>query len=68
MVVGSCDKEDASGTVLFYTNAQFLLNCGPFEVEVFINDSYAGTIELPLLPIDSIPNCTSGESQSLLLS
>ena len=54
------------GTVLFYTNIQFFLNCGPFDVEIYINGEYKGKIVQPLLPIDSIPNCNSIDSLTIL--
>ena len=44
----SCKKDDNSQTkVLFYTNAQMIVNCGPFGVDVYVDDKLCGTLENP---------------------
>lgn len=70
--LGSCDEKEHDllindyGSVLFYTDAQFLVNCGQFDIDVYINDSFAGKIKKPFLPIDSAPTCESENSDSVL--
>ena len=41
------DKETSSDStkVFFYTNAQMILNCGPFNVDVYVDDKLCGTLE-----------------------
>ena len=56
----SCKKNDEyDGEVTFYTNAQALLNCGPFDVYVYINDEKVGTLSqpLPIIETDPKPKC-----------
>lgn len=70
-IIVSCEKNENNtikdfGYVLFYTNAQFVLNCGEFDVNVYINDSIAGKIKQPFLPIDSVPYCESNNTASVL--
>lgn len=65
----SCDKNDDSptetGNVIFYTNAQALLNCGPFDVDVKINDESFGSISEAYIE-DFHPNCTNTNSTLLI--
>jgi len=65
----SCDKDDdnITGKVTFYTNAQAVLNCGSFDVEIYIDNSLIGTIEEPYLPLDETPKCNSNSSKTLLV-
>ncbi|MBN2519931.1 MAG: hypothetical protein JXB17_05465 [Bacteroidales bacterium] len=62
----SCEKEDDFGTVTFYTNAQFALNCGPFDVEIYIDSSLVGILEEPFLPISETPECNVNSSKTIL--
>ncbi len=55
-----------SGQVLFYTDAQFKVNCGEFDVNVYINDSLAGKIKRPFLPYGSIPTCEMQDSLTII--
>lgn len=43
----SCKKDDNKDQtkVLFYTNAQLIVNCGPFNVDVYVDDKLCGTLE-----------------------
>lgn len=71
MIFNCCDKNESEsnikyGYVLFYTNAQFLLNCGDFDVNVYINDSKKGVINKPYLPLDSIPSCETTDTNTAL--
>ena len=61
------DKNENSGKVTFYTNAQAVLNCGPFDVDIYINNSLIGTIKEPYLPLDDTPECNSNSSETLLV-
>ena len=56
----SCEKnEEYDGEVTFYTNAQALLNCGPFNVYVYVDGEKVGALSqpLPILKTDPQPNC-----------
>jgi len=56
----SCEKNDEyDGEVIFYTNAQALLNCGQFDVYVFVDGQKVGKLSQPLalLETDPLPNC-----------
>jgi hypothetical protein len=71
MIFYSCDKNETDsekeyGNVLFYTNAQFLLNCGEFDVDVYIDDLKKGVISKPFLPLDSIPSCETTDTNTTL--
>ncbi len=65
----SCDKENDEnhGKVTFYTNAQAVLNCGSFDVEIYIDNSLEGVIKEPYLPLDNAPECNSKNSETLLV-
>ena len=56
----SCDMNDndssKTGNVVFYTNAQAMLNCGPFNVDVYIENDSIGSISEPYVD-DSYPDC-----------
>jgi hypothetical protein len=49
-VLPGCEKNDNShnGRVVFYTNAQALVNCGPFDVKIYIGDKLAGSLGSPM--------------------
>ena len=65
----SCDKDkDETGKVTFYTNAQAVVNCGPFDVEVYINNSLTGIIKEPFFPLNSTPECNSHNSDTMLVT
>lgn len=53
MAFCSCDKSENistdTGKIIFYTNAQAMLNCGPFNVDVFINNDSIGTLSEPYI-------------------
>lgn len=71
MTLYSCDKNESDfekeyGNVLFYTNAQFLLNCGEFDVNVYIDGSKKGVINQPFLPLDSVPSCETADTNTTL--
>ncbi|MBN1971091.1 MAG: hypothetical protein JW870_17120 [Candidatus Delongbacteria bacterium] len=65
----SCDKNNDNsteiGNVIFYTNAQALLNCGPFDVTIKINDESVGAISEAYVE-DFQPNCTNTNSTLLI--
>ncbi len=65
----SCDKgkDESTGKVTFYTNAQAVLNCGSFDVEIYIDNSMEGTIKEPYPPLDDAPECNSKSSETLLV-
>jgi hypothetical protein len=51
--------------LLFFTNAQFLVNCGMFDVEIYIDSVYKGKIEMPYYG-SSEPDCIQTESTLLV--
>lgn len=67
MILLNCEETESpsTGTVVFYTNAQAMLNCGPFEVNVFIGDNKVGSIDEPYIG-DEQPDC-SNSSYTLIV-
>jgi len=60
----SCEKKDEynyDGEVSFYTNAQAFLNCGEFDVDVYIDGNKIGALSkpVPILATDKQPDCGS---------
>jgi|GEM_PF-1467600 len=55
-----------SGHVLFYTNAQMVLNCGEFDVDIYIDSVLSGTLTRAFLPIDSVPSCNAIYNEEVL--
>ena len=51
----SCTFAD-TGKVVFYTDAQAMVNCGPFIVDIYIGDDLEGSISEPYVE-ESIPDC-----------
>jgi hypothetical protein len=46
----SCKKDKECNDqvkVMLYTNAQMIVNCGPFNVDVYVDDKLVGTLENP---------------------
>ncbi len=68
--VTACKKntpdDKNTGKVTFYTNAQLVLNCGPFDVEVYIDSSLAGTLESSFLPTNEAPACNASPGKTIL--
>ena len=67
IVLISCEPEVYTGKVTFYTNAQVILNCGPFDVEIYIDNSLEGMIEEPFLPLGEAPACDNHTRETLLV-
>lgn len=44
-----------SGKVIFYTNAQALMNCGEFDVNVIVDNANTGVLQKPYLPLGEKP-------------
>ena len=65
----SCEieKNNISGKVTFYTNAQAVLNCGPFDEEIYMDSSLIGNLKETYLPFDDTPECNSTSSETLLV-
>lgn len=64
------DKETSSDStkVFFYTNAQMILNCGPFNVDVYVDDKLCGTLENPYSDKElSIP-CDTKDTDGAILA
>ncbi|WP_321347403.1 hypothetical protein [uncultured Draconibacterium sp.] len=68
-VVAGCDKNENenTGNVLFYTNAQAMLNCGPFDVEIYIDGSLEGIIEKPVTQESENVDCSLGNNEFVLI-
>lgn len=63
-----CEKEkniSKKGKVIFYTNAQAMLNCGPFDVTVYIDNRVASTISSPYTD-NVLPDPTESTSTLIL--
>ena|GEM_PF-2543032 len=50
MLFASCEKDDKKDSIettktVFYTNAQIVTNCGDFNVDVYIDEEYKGTLQ-----------------------
>lgn len=68
----SCKKEKYDvdnfyGHVIFYTNAQFILNCGDFDVDIYMDSIKVGTIEKSFLPVDSVPSCETEDTTTTFI-
>lgn len=58
---GGCEKNNnlpQKGKVVFYTNAQAMLNCGIFNVDIYINNDSVGSI-IESYTSDSYPDCVN---------
>ncbi|MEN8249561.1 MAG: hypothetical protein ABFS32_11560 [Bacteroidota bacterium] len=63
-----CEEPEHNGKVIFYTNAQAVLNCGSFDVEIYIDDELVGVLEEPRLPLDdNKPECDSEDDNTLVV-
>ncbi len=62
-----CKKTTDTGNVIFYTNAQALMNCGPFDVHVFIEGREVGILSQPHLPLDDTPSCSAVDTPDVLV-
>jgi len=58
----SCEKNDNGpiGKIIFYTNAQAMLNCGPFDVDVYLDDKKVGSLSNPVFN-GFEPNCSKSQ-------
>lgn len=69
MTICSCDKNDnnspKTGNVVFYTNAQAILNCGSFNVDLFIENDSIGSISEPYVD-DTRPDCINSAMTVML--
>ena len=64
------DKESSSDStkVFFYTNAQMIVNCGAFGVDVYVDDKLCGTLENPYSDKElSIP-CDTKDTDGAILA
>lgn len=61
----SCkDDNNNQGNAIFYTNAQYVLNCGDFNVDVYIDKEYCGTLSRPFL---DKPTCSTTSTDGSIL-
>ncbi len=69
LLLFSCEKDTDknTGNVLFYTNAQAMVNCGPFDVEIYIDGALEGVIEKPVTQASENIDCSSGNSEFVLV-
>ena len=58
----SCEKNESepNGKIVFYTNAQAMLNCGPFDVNVYIDDKKVGLLGNPVFN-EFQPHCSKSQ-------
>lgn len=63
----SCAKEssDNLGKVVFFSNAQAMLNCGKFNVDIYIGDSFVGSLSDPYVDSKQ-PECSSSSGTLVL--
>ena len=51
-----CKKDEESSAdltkVYFYTNAHLYVNCGAFDVNVYVDDKLCGTMQNSVLPLE----------------
>jgi hypothetical protein len=59
------DENDLSGSIVFFTNAQAILNCGPFKVDLYIDSSLIGSINRPYLAT-YLGDCYQSDSTLLI--
>lgn len=52
------DEKNEKGNIVFWRYTD-IINCGPVEVDVFVDDKFAGIITNDYLPHDSIPICNA---------
>ena len=67
-----CDGEDNKevnvGKIIFYSNAQLCMNCGSFELEVYLEDNLEGIIKNPTYSIEQpSPDCNTKSSDFFLV-
>ena len=60
------DKESSADLtkVYFYTNAHLYVNCGPFDVNVYVDDKLCGTLRLSAT--EEFNPCEKGEDRFFL--
>jgi hypothetical protein len=65
----SCEKnsDKDTGNVIFLTNAQAMLDCGPFDVEIYIDGTLEGVIEEPVTLVNENTDCSLGNQDCCLL-
>jgi len=59
------EQEKLKSNLVFYTNAQAILNCGPFEVDVFIDNVPVGSISYPYIN-EELPDCFQSDNTLLI--
>ena len=47
-------------------NTKNFLNCGPFDVDIYIDNILVGTLEEPFLPLSETPDCNANSSNTIL--
>ena len=66
---GCTDNNDIitqEGKIVFYTNAQAILNCGSFNVNIYIDNELVGKLHEPYLDIQK-PECNNSTTTTLVL-
>jgi len=63
----SCDNNNLSGAgkVVFYTNAQAMLNCGNFNVDVYVDNRSVGSISEPYVEDNKPASVTTASTLML---
>ncbi|WP_430812948.1 MULTISPECIES: hypothetical protein [unclassified Carboxylicivirga] len=69
MAFSCCDKDEENsddfGNVVFYSNAQALLNCGPFDIQIMIGNDSIGVISEAYVE-ETQPNCLNSNSTLMI--
>lgn len=60
------DEDNTTGEIVFYTNAQAMLNCGPFDVNVYLDGDNAGTLSTPYVS-DTRPHLQESDGSVLVV-
>ena len=58
-------QDKSKSRLVFYTNAQAILNCGPFDVDIFIGNVPVGSISYSYIN-DELPDCIQSDNTLLV--
>src|SRR5690554_6189277 len=71
LIVTSCTDIDSTqvltadkAKIVFYTNAQAILNCGEFDVNIFVDNIPVGKLSRPYLPLNTVPTIEDKTDES----
>ena len=72
VLFASCEKDDKKDCAettktFFYTNAQIVTNCGDFNLDVYIDDEYKGTLQTAYSADETSISCDAKIEDGALL-